>query len=69
MERERARGETRDRHGVAATNEIILYFSWQPSKNKLVLQAAVLFAQLNQVKQNVASLRDMIESRGTGQVQ
>ena len=33
------------------------------------MQAAVLFAQLNQVKQNVASLRDMIESRGTGQVQ
>jgi hypothetical protein len=32
------------------------------------MQAAVLFAQLNQVKQNVASLRDMIESRGTGQV-
>jgi hypothetical protein len=30
-------------------------------------QAAILFAQLDQVKQNVASLRDMIESRGTGQ--
>lgn len=30
-------------------------------------QAAILFAQLDQVKQNVSSLRDMIESRGTGQ--
>lgn len=32
-----------------------------------ILQAAILFAQLDQVKQNVSSLRDMIESRGTGQ--
>jgi hypothetical protein len=31
-------------------------------------QAAVLFAQLNQVKENVASLRTLIESHGTGQV-